>query len=93
MTTHNKDAASGVPGIASPDAAHSTTLTKPGRRGLLQGLGMAGAALTAGLLPRGARAQSVVRTTKASPGDIAILRFVAWAELVDSLSRGRVIRG
>jgi hypothetical protein len=84
MTTHNKDAAGGVPGIASPDAAHSATLTKPGRRGLLQGLGMAGAALTAGLLPRGARAQSVVRTTKASPGDIAILRFVAWAELVEA---------
>jgi hypothetical protein len=56
----------------------------PGRRNLLQGMGMAGAALTASLLPRGARAQTVARTKKASAGDIAILRFLAYAELIES---------
>ena len=66
------------------DETESAPISKAGRRGVLQGIGMAGAALTASLLPRGGRAQSVARTTKASGGDIAILRFAAWAELVES---------
>jgi len=55
-----------------------------GRRKMLQGIGMASAALTASLMPRGARARAVARTNKATAGDIAILRFLAFAELVES---------
>ena len=78
---HDKDNAGEVP---AQDATNSRDVAQPGRRNLLQGFGMAGAALTATLLPRGSRAQAVVRTKKASGRDIDILRFVAWAELVES---------
>jgi len=78
---HNKDNAGEVP---AQETTNSPDVAQPGRRNLLQGFGMAGAALTASLLPRGSRAQTVVRTKKASGRDIDILRFVAWAELVES---------
>jgi hypothetical protein len=81
MTMHDKDNAGEMP---ERGATNSPDVAQPGRRNLLQGLGMAGAALTASLLPRGSRAQTVVRTKKASGRDIDILRFVAWAELVES---------
>ena len=81
MTMHNKDNAGEVP---AQETTNSPDVAQPGRRNLLQGFGMAGAALTASLLPRGSRAQTVVRTKKASGRDIDILRFVAWAELVES---------
>jgi hypothetical protein len=81
MTTHEKDNTVEVP---SQEATNSPYVAQPGRRNLLQGLGMAGAALTASLLPRGSRAQTVVRTKKASSRDIDILRFAAWAELVEA---------
>jgi hypothetical protein len=70
--------------VPAQEATNSRDVAQPGRRNLLQGFGMAGAALTATLLPRGSRAQAVVRTKKASGRDIDILRFVAWAELVES---------
>ena len=57
---------------------------KPGRRGLLQGIGLAGAAITASLLPRGVSAKNVARTKTASAGDIALLRFAAFAELIEA---------
>jgi hypothetical protein len=81
MTTHKKDNTIGAP---SQKVTDSPDLAQPNRRNLLQGLGMAGAALTASMLPRGTRAQEVIRTKAATKGDIAILRFVAWAELVES---------
>lgn len=81
MTMHDKDNAGEMP---ARGATNSPDVAQPGRRNLLQGLGMAGAALTASLLPRGSRAQTVVNTKKPSSHDIDILRFVAWAELVES---------
>jgi len=69
---------------AAQDAPEINTTAPPGRRNLLQGMGLASAALTASLLPRGARAQTVARATKPTSGDIALLRFVAYAELVES---------
>jgi hypothetical protein len=68
----------------SAEDASSSQFSPSGRRSLLQGMGMASAAITASLLPRGASAQSVVRTKKATSGDVAILRFLAYAELVES---------
>src|SRR6185312_10685716 len=46
-------------------------------------LGLAGAALTADLLTGGARAQEM-NASQPTSGDVAILRFLAWAELVES---------
>ncbi len=59
------------------------------RRSFLQGLGMAGATLTAGALLAGqSRAQSKAgkssKPSKLSSGDIAILQFLAAAELIES---------
>jgi hypothetical protein len=52
------------------------------RRSFLKGLGIAGAALsTAGLLTAEGRAQS---PGKLSAGDVALLKFAAWAEIVES---------
>ena len=65
--------------IAAPDAQAGA-----GRRTLLQGLGLAGAALTASLIPDHQGAQAAPRPVKATSGDIALLRFVAYAELVES---------
>src|ERR1700732_5409884 len=55
------------------------------RRSFLKGLGIAGAALSAGALlaPEGA-AEPSSSTGKLSKGDIALLQFAAWAEIVES---------
>lgn len=55
------------------------------RRSFLRGLGMAGAALTTGgLLATEGRAATRSSTTKLPAGDVAILRFLAAAELLES---------
>jgi hypothetical protein len=55
------------------------------RRGFLKGLGLAGAALSAGaLLPAAAQAQTNFRRTRPSRGDVAILKLLAAAELVET---------
>ena len=57
---------------------------KPGRRNLLRSMGLAGAALSAGtLLAGGARATTAPRG-KPTPGDIAVLRLLAAAELIEA---------
>jgi hypothetical protein len=77
----------------SSDASHSSTeedvqrhwqgVVK--RRSFLQGLGLAGAALSAGtLLASEGAAQTSSSTDKLSRGDVALLQFVAWAEIVES---------
>jgi hypothetical protein len=54
------------------------------RRSFLKGLGIAGAALSAGtLLASEGAAQSSSRTDKLSKGDAALLQFALWAELVE----------
>src|SRR5579863_1057810 len=73
-------------------AAHDESQTQPGtpRRSFLKGLGMAGATLTAGALLAGrsnaqSRAQGKSsKSGKLSSGDIAILQFLAAAELIES---------
>ena len=55
------------------------------RRSFLRGIGMTGAALSAGaLLPTAGRAQARSRNGRLSPGDVALLQFAAWAEIVES---------
>jgi hypothetical protein len=55
------------------------------RRSFLKGLGIAGAALSAGaLLATEGAAQNSSSTTKLSKGDIALLQFALWAEIVES---------
>jgi len=55
------------------------------RRSFLKGIGMIGAALSAGsLLSTGATAQTGSRNGKLSPGDVALLQFALCAELVES---------
>jgi hypothetical protein len=55
------------------------------RRSFLKGLGLAGAALSAGtLLASEGAAQSSSSTGKLSKGDAALLQFALWAELVES---------
>ena len=55
------------------------------RRSFLKGLGIAGAALSAGtLLATEGTAQTSSSTGKLSKGDIALLQFAAWAEIVES---------
>jgi hypothetical protein len=55
------------------------------RRSFLKGLGIAGAALSAGtLLASEGAAQSSSSTDKLSKGDAALLQFALWAELVES---------
>lgn len=54
------------------------------RRSFLKGLGIAGAALSAGtLLASEGAAQSSSSTDKLSKGDAALLQFALWAELVE----------
>jgi len=84
MATDDIDPSIDFGGSSGGEAMSSPTLPNAKRRSLLRGAGVAGAALTASLLPQGARAQSVVRTKKATAGDIAILRFLAYAELIES---------
>jgi hypothetical protein len=55
------------------------------RRSFLKGLGIAGAALSAGaLLATESAAEASSSSTKLSKGDIALLQFAAWAEIVES---------
>ena len=55
------------------------------RRSFLKGIGMAGAALSAGkLLAADGLAQTSSSTGKLSQGDVALLQFALWAELVES---------
>src|SRR5579862_8388835 len=55
------------------------------RRSFLKGLGIAGAALSAGaLLGTESNAQTTRSTGKLSKGDVALLQFALWAELVES---------
>ena len=55
------------------------------RRSFLKGLGIAGAALSAGtLLATEGAAQTSSSKAKLSKGDIALLQFAAWAEIVES---------
>ncbi len=84
MAIHDTDLAGNAGEKALAALAPSHDLRAPRRRSLLQGIGMAGAAFSAGLLPRGARAEAVVRTKRPTAGDIALLRFVAFAELIEA---------
>jgi hypothetical protein len=81
-----------VPEATSPETAPSSTgddvqrhwqgVVK--RRSFLKGLGMAGATLSAGtLLATEGRAQSSASNDKLSRGDVALLQFALWAELVE----------
>jgi hypothetical protein len=55
------------------------------RRSFLKGLGIAGAALSAGaLLTAEGKAQTGQSTSKLSAGDVALLKFGAWAEVVEA---------
>ncbi|HWO37674.1 MAG TPA: ferritin-like domain-containing protein [Candidatus Acidoferrum sp.] len=55
------------------------------RRSFLKGLGMAGATLSAGaLLATKGAAQSSTSSTRLSKGDVALLKFAAWAEVVEA---------
>jgi hypothetical protein len=55
------------------------------RRSFLKGLGIAGAALSASALLAGeGTAQTSSRTARLSKGDVALLQFAAWAEIVES---------
>src|SRR5579864_186308 len=55
------------------------------RRSFLKGLGIAGTALSAGaLLGTESNAETVRSRGKLSKGDVALLQFALWAELVES---------
>jgi hypothetical protein len=55
------------------------------RRSFLKGLGIAGAALSAGaLLVTEGTGQTSSSTAKLSKGDVALLQFAVWAEIVES---------
>src|SRR6201998_1621743 len=55
------------------------------RRSFLKGLGIAGAALSAGaLLGTESKAETARSRGKLSKGDVALLQFAAWAEIVES---------
>jgi hypothetical protein len=55
------------------------------RRSFLKGIGMAGAALSAGtLLATKGTTQTSSSTGKLSKGDVALLQFATWAEIVES---------
>ena len=70
-----------VPGVASATATQSEKGLK--RRSFLKGLGVAGAALSAGSLLTTA-AQAADRSGIITAGDVAILRFLAAAELIET---------
>jgi hypothetical protein len=55
------------------------------RRSFLRGIGMTGAALSAGaLFPAEGRTQTRSNNGRLSSGDVALLQFAAWAEIVES---------
>jgi hypothetical protein len=71
---------------AEPSAAQPPDATSPAtahRRSFLKGLGMAGAAVSASVL-LGSRASAQARNGGLTSGDIAILRFLAAAELIEA---------
>jgi hypothetical protein len=73
---------------ASETTASSTENTQPGRqrlprRSFLKGMGMAGAALTGGSL-LAAASETVQTSGIITSGDVALLRFVAAAELIEA---------
>ena len=80
-----------IPTIASSTADEGSSdqaaarADRPRRRNLLQGLGLAGAALSAGafLGASGAQAATTARV-KPTAGDIAVLRLLAAAELIEA---------
>jgi hypothetical protein len=85
MTKHETGPRQGTRDIPAGDpAADASGSLHAGRRGVMQGIGMAGAALSAALLPGASGAQAATRPTRPTHGDISLLRFVAWAELVES---------
>jgi hypothetical protein len=64
---------------------HTQPVRVTPRRSFLKGLGMAGATITAGALMAGkSRADDGKRGGKLSKGDIAILRFLAAAEIIEA---------
>src|ERR1700747_3442202 len=82
-----------VPEAAAPETAPSSTgddvqchwqgVVK--RRSFLKGIGLTGAALSAGaLLPKESSAQTNSSRGRLSHGDRALLQFALWAELVES---------
>ncbi|MGA2100780.1 MAG: twin-arginine translocation signal domain-containing protein [Candidatus Sulfotelmatobacter sp.] len=68
-----------TPESAQPQASGGTQ-----RRSFLKGLGMAGATITAGALLAGKSRAQTKSAAPLSSGDIAILRFLAAAELIES---------
>src|SRR5271156_4474179 len=77
------DASSVTTASPSKDQAESSSKTGVKRRSFLKGMGMAGAALTGGSL---LAAASETGQTKGiiTSGDVALLRFVAAAELIEA---------
>jgi hypothetical protein len=70
---------------AAMDGLHSRWQRVVERRSFLKGLGMAGAALSAGtLLVTDGVTQTSSSTRKLSKGDVALLQFAAWVEIVES---------
>jgi len=78
--------------IASGEGTNRSTVEQtdsPGsqgveRRSFLKGLGIAGAALAAGGFLTASEAQTEERSGSLTPGDAAILRFLAAAEIIES---------
>jgi len=77
--------------VQKPATTHPTSSTQPSsqpsrqirRRSFLKGLGVAGAALSAGAL-LGVEAEAQSSSGTISQGDAAILRFLAAAEIIES---------
>lgn len=67
----------------SPETAESSSTSGVGRRSFLKGLGVAGAALSAGSLLTVA-AEASDRSGIITVGDVAILRFLAAAEILET---------
>src|ERR1700691_2048093 len=84
MTKHETDLGQDARDTATSDLPDAPGPLHAGRRGLMQSIGMAGAVLSAGLLPGASGAKAAVRPAKPTNSDIALLRFVAWAELVEA---------
>src|SRR5579859_4501368 len=86
MTDHSVEAPEQR--LGTMDAAQDTSATararRAGRRGMLKGIGLAGAALSAGMLAGKAGAQTLPLSKKPSTGDIAILRLLAAVELIEA---------
>lgn len=84
MTLQNENTFGDTDESPAHEPALIVEAARPRRRTMLQGFGAAGGALAAGLLSAGAKAQTTGFSKQPTSGDIAILRFLAWAELVES---------